>query len=117
MRTDVYDTAVSGFYSDLPEGKETTITVRAGMYNDAALFDFPIPPAPSYGAGELSGFKFEFQMDAGNVGDIEYGGPFAIYMFKEGHELGNEEGSASRVRDTTNNTFAPAAVITVHHQD
>ncbi len=117
LRPDVYDTTVSKFYSDLPEGKETTLTARAGIMKDAIIMDFPVPPTPSYGEGELSGFKFEFSQDEANLTGVTYAAPFAIYMMREGHELGNEEGVANRVKDSTHQIYAPAAVISVYHQE
>ena len=116
-RDDVFDTTVSSFYGDLGEGKETTLTVRAGKYQDCALFDFPVPSAPSFGEGELIGFKFEFQMDAATIEGLDFAGPFSLFMMKEGKELGDEEGTANRIADSTYNVFAPAAVITCYHQD
>ena len=116
-RNDVFDTSVSTFFSDLAEGKETTLTVRSGRYNDLALFDYPIPDAPSYGDGKLSGFSFQFEMDDTAVSGLNFAGPFDIHMFKKNQELGDEEGSVSRVADSTNNVFAPAAVLSVYHED
>ena len=114
---DVFDTSVSTFFSDLAEGKETTLTVRSGRYNDLALFDYPVPDAPSYGDGKLSGFSFQFEMDDTAVSSLNFAGPFDIHMFKKNQELGDEEGSVSRVADSTNNVFAPAAVLSVYHED
>ena len=114
---DVFDTSVSTFFSDLAEGKETTLTVRSGRYNDLALFDYPVPDAPSYGDGKLSGFSFQFEMDDTAVSGLTFAGPFDIHMFKKNQELGDEEGSVSRVVDSTNNVFAPAAVLSVYHED
>ena len=114
---DVFDTSVSTFFSDLAEGKETTLTVRSGRYNDLALFDYPVPDAPSYGDGKLSGFSFQFEMDDTAVSSLNFAGPFDIHMFKKNQELGDEEGSVSRVVDSTNNVFAPAAVLSVYHED
>ena len=117
LRSDVFDTTVSSFYGDLGQGKETTLTSRAGRFQDCILFDFPVPSAPSFGAGELTGFKFEFQMDSDVIDGIVFGGPFSLFMMKDGKQLGNEEGTANRVTDSTNNVFAPAAVIACYHQD
>lgn len=114
-RSDVFDTSVSTFYSDLPEGKETNLTVRSGFYNDMALFDFPVPHPPSYGSGELSGFSFEFKMDDTAIDGMDYAGPFDIHLMKKNQELGDEEGTVSRITDS-NNVFAPAAVISAYHE-
>ena len=115
--SDVFDSSVSSFYSDLSE-KGTTLTVRSGVYNDLALFDFPVPHPPSYGDGKLIGFDFRFVMSDSDVTNkVNYQGEHHIYLFKENKNMGNEEGTVNRVVDSTNQVFAPAMTIFAYTDD
>ena len=115
--SDVFDGSVSSFYSDLSE-KGTTLTVRSGMYNDLALFDFPVPHPPSYGDGKLIGFDFRFTMSDSDVTNkVNYQGEHNIYLFKENKNMGNEEGTVNRVVDSTHQVFAPAMTIFAYADD
>ena len=115
--SNVFDTTVSGFYSDLSEQGET-MTVRSGMFKDLALFDFPVAHPPSYGDAKINGFKFTFEMsDTDVTNKVNYQGEHHIFMFKKGKNLGNEEGSVSRVVDSTNQVMAPAMVVFAHADD
>ena len=97
--SDVFDSSVSSFYSDLSE-KGTTLTVRSGVYNDLALFDFPVPHPPSYGDGKLIGFDFRFVMSDSDVTNkVNYQGEHHIYLFKENKNMGDEEGTVNPVVD------------------
>ena len=115
--SDVFDSSVSSHFSDLSE-KGTVLKVRSGLFQDLALFDFPVPHAPSYGEGKLIGFDFRFTMsDTDVTNKVNYQGEHNIFLFKENKNMGNEEGTAKRVVDSTNQVFAPAMTIFAYADD
>ena len=109
--SDVFDSSVSSHFSDLSE-KGTVLKVRSGMFQDLALFDFPVPHTPSFGDGKLVGLDFRFTMsDTDVTNKVNYQGEHNIFLFKENKNMGDEEGTAKRIVDSTNQVFAPAMTI------